>query len=260
MNLLAVTLSGETDWEGFSQAVRFLVRQGVSPDRVIWRTASHREIDLFDAVETAAAADLPTVAALQLPASFVETARLAFLHKAHARFDLLYRTAWRVVEDRRRWQNPLASDRMRLERMGHQVRREMHWMKAFVRFRRLVDAAGQDHHVAWFEPQHYIVEAVAPFFVGRFGAMRWALLTPRVSASWDGNALSFKAGARKEDAPPADAGEALWIAYYQSIFNPTRLKVRALKRGMPVRYWANLSEAASTGPLTRRYPEGKPHD
>ncbi|HCK82583.1 MAG TPA: hypothetical protein DIC59_14120 [Candidatus Competibacteraceae bacterium] len=82
----------------------------------------------------------------------------------------------------------------------------------------------------------------------------------RVSASWDGNALSFKAGARKEDAPPADAGEALWIAYYQSIFNPTRLKVRALKRGMPVRYWANLSEAASTGPLTRRYPEGKPHD
>ena len=106
MNLLAVTLLSETDWEGFSQAVRFLVRQGVSPDRVIWRTANHRQSDLFDAVQTAAAADLPAVAALQLPASFVETARLAFLHKAHARFDLLYRTAWRVVEDRRRWQNP----------------------------------------------------------------------------------------------------------------------------------------------------------
>ena len=80
---------------------------------------------------------------------------------------------------------------------------------------------------------------------------RWALLTPRVSVSWDGNALSFKAGARKEDAPPANAGEALWIAYYQSIFNPSRLKVRALKRGMPVRYWANLPEAAVIGTLVR---------
>ena len=51
-------------------------------------------------------------------------------------------------------------------------------------------------------------------------------------------------GARREDAPGPDAGEALWLAYYRATFNPARLKLAMMCREMPVRYWKNLPEAA----------------
>ena len=46
--------------------------------------------------------------------------------------------------------------------------------------------------------------------------------------------------------PPdlADETEALWLTYYAGIFNPARLKPRAMRAEMPVKYWANLPEAA----------------
>jgi hypothetical protein len=44
--------------------------------------------------------------------------------------------------------------------------------------------------------------------------------------------------------PPADAGERLWLTYYESIFNPARLKVTMMQKEMPKRYWPNLPEGA----------------
>ena len=54
--------------------------------------------------------------------------------------------------------------------MARQVGREIHKMHAFVRFREVADAAaaGGRRHVAWFEPAHHVLRAVAPFFVRRF--------------------------------------------------------------------------------------------
>ena len=51
-------------------------------------------------------------------------------------------------------------------------------------------------------------------------------------------------GAQRSDAPPPDAGEALWLTYYRHIFNPARLKLSMMKKEMPTRYWHNLPEAA----------------
>src|SRR4029078_11244063 len=104
-------------------------------------------------------------------------------------------------------------------------------------------AIGAPLHVAWFEPEHHIVEAAAPLFARRFTAMRWALLQPARSGRWDGAALAFGPGARREDAPAADAGEQLWLTYYRSIFNPARLKLQTMAREMPRRYWQKLPEA-----------------
>jgi DNA polymerase len=60
------------------------------------------------------------------------------------------------------------------------VRRDTHKMKAFVRFR---EVPGQpDAFIAWFEPQHHIVDRVAPFFARRFTGMRWAILTLRAAS------------------------------------------------------------------------------
>src|SRR5690606_25411712 len=40
-----------------------------------------------------------------------------------------------------------------------------------------------------------------------------------------------------------DALEDVWRTYYANIFNPTRLKIKAMKTEMPVRYWKTLPEA-----------------
>ena len=68
--------------------------------------------------------------------------------------------------------------------MANAVRRDMHKMKVFVRFRTVLGEAfkaqptGGPLHVASFEREHHIVEAIAPFFALRFTQMRWAVLTP----------------------------------------------------------------------------------
>jgi len=111
------------------------------------------------------------------------------------------------------------------------------------------EGGGAPLHVAWFEPEHHIVEATAPFFARRFTAMQWAILTPERSVRWDGARLGFGPGARPDQAPPADAGERLWLTYYESIFNPARLKLDAMQKEMPRRYWKNLPEAQLISPL-----------
>lgn len=79
--------------------------------------------------------------------------------------------------------------------------------------------------------------------------MRWAILTPRCTLSWDGQSLTTGPGGRREDVPPMDAGAELWLTYYRNIFNPARLKVAMMEKEMPRRYWANLPEAALIEPL-----------
>jgi DNA polymerase len=97
--------------------------------------------------------------------------------------------------------------------------------------------------IAWFEPVHHTLEAAAPFFVRRFAAMRWSILTPRVSAHWDGRTLLFGRGAKAAEAPASDALETLWRTYYASIFNPARLKTHTMQAHMPRRYCRNMPEA-----------------
>jgi DNA polymerase len=119
-------------------------------------------------------------------------------------------------------------------------------MKAFVRFRE-----DEQRFAAWFEPDHYVLERTAPFFVRRFAGMQWAILTPYRSAAWDGERLFFGDGARRQDAPRGDAVEDVWRTYFSSIFNPARLKVAMMKSEMPVKYWRNLPEAELIPSLIR---------
>ena len=184
------------------------------------------------------------------------------LHDDPQRFALLYRLLWRLVHEPGLRHDPLDADLIQARHMHKAVRRDMHKTKAFVRFRTLDDGGTQPLHVAWFEPSHHTVEAVAPFFARRFTAMRWAILTPRRCVRWtppdadnpDG-ALHFSPGAQRGDAPAADAGESLWLTYYASIFNPARLKLAMMQKEMPRKYWRNLPEAELIAPLTAQAAE-----
>ena len=91
----------------------------------------------------------------------------------------------------------VASDPLvhRLDRMARTIRRDLHKMHAFLRFRR-VEGEDRERFVAWFEPDHFILEATAQFFVDRFRSLDWTILTPIGSMRWDRATLVFGPPAR----------------------------------------------------------------
>ena len=110
-------------------------------------------------------------------------------------------------------------------------------------------ASSKSHFVAWFEPEHHIVELAAPFFARRFADMPWSILTPDVCAHWDGHAVSITPGVSQvrgahRRPPGGNLAELLRL-----IFNPARLKVKAMQNEMPKKYWRNLPEASLIKPL-----------
>ena len=258
-NITHITLTSETDWLGFRNAARALLAKRVAPSKVVWQTPASRAGDLFpDADAPLAEPARPTIPTipttpevqghgpvdLVVPASFVSLCETVILHNDPARFSLLYSLLWRLVHEPSLRHDPLDADRVKAQHMAQSVRRDMHKMKAFVRFRTIErEDEKPPLHVAWFEPDHHIVEAVAPFFMRRFTQMEWAILTPERSVHWDGARLHFGPGGEARDAPLPDAGEALWLTYYANIFNPARLKMAMMKKEMPVKYWHNLPEA-----------------
>lgn len=138
--------------------------------------------------------------------------------------------------------------------MEKAVRRDIHKMHAFVRFRE-VTTGSRKMYVAWHRPDHFILIRAVPFFVARFGSMQWAILTPDATASWDGTALQYGPGVDASAAPGQDPLEAVWKTYYASIFNPARVKIKMMKQEMPVRHWATLPEASLIPTLLKQVPE-----
>ncbi|RYF44199.1 MAG: DUF4130 domain-containing protein [Comamonadaceae bacterium] len=247
-------LASETDLAGFRAEARSLLAHQVPPEEVTWAAAGSQEADLFAGPALAAESrprGVARAASAIVPASFVRLCEAVVLHSDPQRFALLYRLLWRLVHEPGLRHDPIDADMLAAQQMAQAVRRDMHKMKAFVRFRQVQDEAtpGAPLHVAWFEPAHHIVEAVAPWFASRFTQMRWAILTPQRCVEWDGEHLHFGPGAHRDQAPPADAGEQLWLTYYQSIFNPARLKLSMMQKEMPRKYWHNLPEAQLITPL-----------
>ncbi len=290
----------------------------LEPDFQVWREAAREalhlgyrpeELDLQDAT-------VPTTLELTLESSeapggspithphtskaFLETAGVVAVHRDPQRWNLLYRILYRLQTNRNLLKVEVDPDIAQLLRLEAQVRRDLHKMHAFVRFRMVLEpgdpharptvvdeslaTAPEPHHlvlatatpfgldrtelplcdpdphatptaskpdacehfIAWYQPDHRILPLAAPFFAERFSIMRWTILTPDESVSWDPNAkqLSFAPGLPRESAPSEDELEDLWRAYYASIYNPARLNPGAMRNEMPVRYWKNLPEVS----------------
>lgn len=239
------TIVIESSYEGWRRAARSALADSVAPAEVTFRSADteHREPSLFQHTQGIATPVGDTEGRFTVPRAFVTLAEQAACHRDERRWDLLYRVLWRIVNgERALLEVATDADVQLLIRMAKNVARDEHKMHAFVRFRQQ-QLAGVEWLIAWYRPDHLILERAAPFFVRRFGSLRWAILTPDGSASWDLESLSF--GPPVPTSPPGDdAVEALWKDYYASVFNPARLKVRTMKREMPVRFWGALPEAA----------------
>jgi DNA polymerase len=241
-----ITLAPGADLGGFRRAVRELVAAGFPPDEVSWTTEGFAT--LFPEVRC------DNAPAIGMPRAVHDLVRLVVCHRDPDRHALLYKLIWRILEGERHLLE-VASDPLvfRLERMARSVGRDLHKMHAFVRFRR-VEAEGDERFVAWFEPDHFILEAVAGFFVERFRALHWSILTPIGAIHWDRRELRFGPPASRRDAPSADPLEVGWKGYYESAFNPARVNLSATRGHMAKKYWKNMPETAAIPELVRSAP------
>ncbi|MFV1528279.1 MULTISPECIES: UdgX family uracil-DNA binding protein [unclassified Phaeobacter] len=234
--------------EAWRRAARGFLAQNIPPDAILWNNECAAP-DLF-----ASEARPPSGGEVQVPRSFVTLADKVVWHSDPNRFARLYRFLWRLRSERGLMSDRADADLARLRQMEKSVSRCQHKMKAFVRFRELGAAdAPRRSFAAWFEPTHHTVEPTATFFARRFADMDWRILTPDVSAIFEGGQLRFEPGQPRPDLPE-DASEALWITYFRNIFNPARLKVQAMQSEMPKKYWQNMPEAVAIPDLIASAP------
>ena len=238
------------DWRN---AARGALQQELPPERVAWESADDAASSL-DFSEGPLASKPAAASNLRVPPQFMQLATRVCCHRSPERWALLYQLLWRLTRGEPHLLEVAVDPTVhRVLTMDKDVRRDVHKMRAFVRFRevRLGEEVG---FVAWFEPQHHIVELNAPFFVDRFAAMRWSILTPERCAHWDRERLTFTGGVPRSAAPSADEMEDLWRSYYANIFNPARVKIHAMQAEMPKHYWKNLPEATIIPSLIREAP------
>ncbi len=234
--------------ESWRERARELLALRVPPDEVLWSDDA-QEPGLFATTDDTS----PRGAVPKVSPAFLDMAHSVAAHNAARRWGLLYRVLWRLTHDGERHLLAVATDPdvRQLQQWCKAISRDIHKMHAFVRFRLVGrdEATGREQFVAWFEPEHRIVRLAAGFFDKRFAGMDWSILTPHECAHWDGSALHFTPGVLRSAAPDDDALDDLWRTYYRSIFNPARLKVRAMQSEMPKKYWKNLPEAPLTADL-----------
>ncbi|WP_238181558.1 UdgX family uracil-DNA binding protein [Methylobacterium trifolii] len=239
-----VHLRPGADLAGFRIALRGLVAGNIPPECVTWSAGDAPSLFGAGAFEESA----PPVA---LPKAVAGLIPMVVPHRDPERYALLYGLVWRVLHGERHLPE-IASDPLvhRLGGMRKAIGRDLHKMHAFLRFRRTESLEGE-RFVAWFEPDHHILEAAAPFFVDRFRSLAWSILTPEGSAHWDGTALRFGPPGDRAALPEGDGFEAGWRDYYESTFNPARTNLKAMRAEMPKKYWHNLPETAAIPGLVR---------
>lgn len=240
------------DWQRVARAA---LVENLAPENLVWQDLLSDEpaLDIFD--EASISGGGKNRAAFRVPKTFVELASLVALHRDPRRWALLYRLLWRLTHGERNLLDISVDPEVALAtEFRKSVRHDIHKMRAFVRFREVPRGDGENWFVAWFEPDHHIVEYNAQFFVDRFASMRWSILTPGRCAHWDLTRLTFTTGVDKSQAPRDDNVETLWLTYYANIFNPARVKVHAMQAEMPKKYWRNLPEAVVIPSLLQQAP------
>ena len=180
----------------------------------------------------------------RIPREMLKMLETAACFRAPDRYAFLYKIVWRWQLGQHDVLSPSDEDGARLNAMVKTIRREQHKMHAYLRFRERPQASGAPQFVAWFEPEHDVLPQVAGHFSRRMGHTTWMIGTPQGTMLWDGQHL--EAGPPVMTGPEAveDTGEAMWLTYYRSTFNPARLNVSVMQGHIANRYWKNMPEGA----------------
>lgn len=239
-----VTAVIEPSFAAWRRKARELLCAHARPEAVDWCDATQTGSLLMEEPITLNGAEASDI---KVPAEFLKLASSVCVHSDARRFAILYRLLFRLTHggERHLLDHPADPDTRLCHGWTRAVGRDIHKMHAFVRFRLVgVDAdTRREQFVAWYEPEFRIIRLASTFFEKRFVGMDWSILTPDECAHWDGDELTFSPGVSRQSVPDADAHDDLWRTYYRSIFNPARLKIRAMKSEMPMKFWKNLPEA-----------------
>ncbi|MEI4487085.1 UdgX family uracil-DNA binding protein [Frigidibacter sp. MR17.14] len=239
-------------------AVRRLAAEGVAPEAVRWSLGPAAP-DLF-AAQDARTRPEP---ALKIPRPALAEIETALHHSDPGRFTRAHMLVLALSRGETRWGDRSDPAQHRVMAEAKAVRRDIHKMHAFVRFRELPPEGAQAENqpsevrrrfAAWFEPTHPVVEPAVPFFAKRFGDMDWVIATPLLTARFIAGHLTLSETPADQARPPEDGTERLWQTYYANIFNPARLMTRAMQSEMPKKYWHNLPEAELIPQLIRDAP------
>lgn len=237
------------NFEAWRAEARELILKNVPPSESAWTSSDEPNLDLFSSVKI-----VPTQISrsqFKVPAEFIECASYAFAFRSDDQAGFLYRILWRLLHgEPNLLKISIDPDTQEFESRYRLVKRDIHKMKAFVRFREF-----NDRFIAWHAPDHLIVRLAAPFFAERFSGMNWSILTSDECVHWDQKNLTFSEGVSRSAAPDSDSAEDLWLTYYRSIFNPARIKWNAMTKEMPIRHWKTLPETAVIQELLRTSPE-----
>jgi uracil-DNA glycosylase len=247
----------EADFDAWRAAAREALAKGFGPEQVDFEDATVPS-PLVLGLEVSEAPQAAPVTKPHVPKAFLDVAKIAAVHRDPQRWNLLYRLLFRLQTNRNLLHVQVDEDVAQLRQLEQQVRRDLHKMHAFVRFRKVDEPNGEggtrEHFISWYRPDHRVLPMAAGFFAERLPTMRWTIMTPDQSASWDPeqHSLSFGPGVSSEAAPQEDELEKLWLSYYGSIFNPARLNPEMMRSEMPVRYWQHLPEVALLPELMQR--------
>ena len=193
--------------------------------------------------ETAAA--VPALAAPAIPRDLLARLQPVACFRAPDRWALLYRVLWRWMHGERYVLDPQDPDGAQLEARAQSVERETDDLLILTLFRRRDPSMGLPEFVGWYEPHHDLLERAAARFAKRMGDSTWMLATPQGAAFWNGMLLrigrrsteeseqaahALPPGAMAGEAATSEPTEALWLAYYASVFG-------AEPASVPLRYW-----------------------
>ncbi len=237
------------DFESWRIKAKQLLVSNIKPDEINWIT---EETGFHFGQEWT---DIEVTDSPRIPREYFEAASVVSCFRDDSTWTLLYRIAWRILHEQRELLKiSLDADVRELENRHKSVMRDLHKMKAFVRFKE-VQQDGKILYVAWHRPDHRISRLAAPFFKDRFNGMNWIIMTEDETINWDQKSLTFSEGVSSHNAPSIDSAEDLWKTYYSSIFNPARIKIGAMKKEMPVRHWKTLPESELITSLIDEAPE-----
>jgi probable DNA metabolism protein len=234
---------------------RRMKRVLLEPDFTAWRLAAREalragytptDLDLQDALTPAPLTlepdQPPTGSPIPQPhttRTFLDVATLAAAHRDPTRWNLLYRILYRLQAERDLLHQDQDPDILHLQHLAAQVRRDRDRMQAFLRFHKVFDPTRDlpnthpivedeplipttpdcDHYIAWYHPEHRILPITAPFFADRFNILRWTILTPDASATWNPDTQQLTCGPGiTRPSPPSDIEldelESLWRTHH----------------------------------------------
>jgi probable DNA metabolism protein len=248
--LTPIVVPEPADWAAFRHTARALIAQRVVPHRVIWSEASSSQMGMLDG------SALNNASPLRLPRAFHDAGEHATLHRSHEKWALLYRLIWRILNETKTLLE-IAGDEdvARLAALNKAVKRDMHKMTAFVRFKSVPCPDGE-RYAAFYKPDHFIVKATAPFFARRFPSMRWSILTPDLCVHHDDGQLTYTGGVLHDPLPQGDSQQQLWQTYYASTINPAQRRIEPA--GSPSVHTREMREVRESGLAPAPQPIGEP--